>query len=227
MDESSDPAAVFACAMSLHDACVEYAGTHPSVNISASYNGRDEFLRQMMRVGNLFETWACGHVVFENLEDVWPYFLQDRFGDACIEVMDAGSFGQFDADDCLRVALKLWLPIRVDGLLPLPVCVESPNPLMKAEFQTLRIQTVRQELDENGGMVPFTEDDDPFDENYEAPIYGIYGVRSDGCWEHIAFRKSYHEARALVTALLPGIDVPEQVVAFVRRMAQRDAAEDP
>ena len=70
MDESSDPAAVFACAMSLHDACVEYAGTHPSVNISASYTGRDEFLRQIMRVGNLFETWACSHVDFEMLTDV-------------------------------------------------------------------------------------------------------------------------------------------------------------
>jgi hypothetical protein len=114
MVEQPDPAAVFACAMSLHDACVGRACSDPSVDISESYNGGDEFLRQMMRVGNLFEEWACEHIAFEELEDVWPYLLEDRFGAACLEVMDAGSFGMFDRDDCLRVAYGLRLPIRVD-----------------------------------------------------------------------------------------------------------------
>jgi hypothetical protein len=67
------------------------------------------------------------------------------------------------------------LPMRVDGLLPLPVCVEALNPFTEAEFHRLRIQTVRQELDESGEMVPFTEDDDPFDEHY--------GRRSSGFME--------------------------------------------
>jgi len=227
MDDSPDPASVFACAMSLHDACMECAGKDPSVDISAAYHGGDEFLRQMMRVGNLFETWACRYVDFEKLTDVWPYLLQDRFGGACIEVMDAGSFGRFDSNDCLRVAFKLRLPMRVDGLLPLPVCVEALNPLTGAELQRLRIQTVRQELDEDGEMVPFTEDDDPFDEKYEAPIYGIYGVRSDGCLEHIADRKSYHEARAMMIALLPSIEAPVEVVAFVNPDIRYDAAAGP
>jgi hypothetical protein len=227
MDDSPDPAAVFACAMSLHDACMECAGKDPSVDISAAYRGGDEFLRQMMRVGNLFETWACEHVDFEKLTDVWPYLLQDRFGSACIEVMDAGSFGRFDSNDCLQVAFKLRLPMRVDGLLPLPVCVEALNPFTEAEFQRLRIQTVRQELDADGEMVPFTEDDDPFDENYEAPIYGIYGVRGDGCLEHITDRKSYHDARAMMIALLPSIEVPVEVVAFVNPDTRHDAAAGP
>ena len=214
MDELPDAAAVFACALSLHGACMERAGTDPSFDISEAYHGGDEFLRQMMRVGNLFEAWACEHVAFENLADVWPYLLQDRFGGACLEVMDAGSFGQFDSNDCLRVAFRLRLPIRVDGLLPLPVCVETPNPLTGAEFQGFRIQTIRHELDEDGGVGVFSEDDDPFDENYGAPFYGVYGVRCDGSLEHIADRRSYQEARTLLAGLLPGIALPEHVVAF-------------
>jgi hypothetical protein len=227
MPDKNDPAAVFACAMSLHDACMECAGKDPSVDISAAYRGGGEFLRQMMRVGNLFETWACGHVDFEKLTDGWPYLLQDRFGAVCIEVMDAGSFGQFDSNDCLRVAFKLRLPMRVDGLLPLPVCVEALNPFTEAEFQRLRIQTVRQELDESDEIAPFTEDDDPFDENYGPPIFGIYGVRGDDCLEHIADRESYHQARALLISLIPGIDMPEEMVAFVKPDTRRDAAAGP
>jgi hypothetical protein len=214
MDEQPDPAAVFACAMSLHDACMERAGTDPSFDISEAYHGGDEFLRQMMRVGNLFEAWACEHVAFEALNDVWPYLLQDRFGGACLEVMDAGSFGQFDSDDCLRVAYKLRLPMWVDGTLPIPVHVEAANLMEGAEFQWLRIQTIRHELDEDGRVAAYSDDDDPFDENYGSPFYGVYGVRSDGSLEHIADRRSYQEARTLLAGLLPGVDFPERMVAF-------------
>ena len=186
----------------------------------------DSFMREVMRVGEIFENWACRHVAFGKLTDVWPYWLGDRFGGACLETMDADLLGNFDSDDCLCVALELRLPIWVDGSLPLPVCVEATNPSTEAEFQRLRIQTVRQELDDHRDTVPFTEDDDPFDENYGEPFFCVYGVRSAGCLEHIADRESYHEARALVTALLPGIDLPEEVVACVRRFTPRDAASD-
>ncbi len=219
MPELLDLAAVFACAKSLHDACLERADVDPKLNLSEAYQGMDTFMREVMRVASLFEEWACRHVVFDELSDVWPYLLEDRFGGACLEVMDADSLDGFDAGDCLRIAFKLRLPIRVDGSLPLPVCVEASNPLVGAEFHCLRIQTIRLELDEEGGMVPFTEDDDPFDENYGTPFFGIYGVSHDSLLEHIADRASYQEARSLLLRLMPIIQFPEFMVAGNRDMA--------
>jgi hypothetical protein len=226
MDEPNDPAAVFACALSLHTACMERANSDPGLNLSEAYQGMDSFMRELMRVGEMFETWACRHVAFENLTNVWPYLLEERFGDACLETMDADSLGSFDSDDCLRVAFKLRLPMWVDGSLPLPVCVEAPNPLSGAEFQHVRIQTVRQELDEEGGMAPFTEDDDPFDENYGAPVFGIYGVK-DALLEHITDRNTYQESRSLLVDLLPGFDFPEHAVAFANTLTPCGVASCP
>jgi hypothetical protein len=223
MDEQPDPAAVFACAKSLHDACLERANADPGLNLSEAYQGMDSFMRELMRVGEMFENWACRHVAFEKLTDVWPYLLEDRFGDACLETMYADSLGSFDSDDCLRVAFELRLPMWMDGSLPLPVCVEVPNPLSGAEFKRVRIQTVRQQLDEEGGIAPFTEDDNPFDEDYGAPIFGIYGVK-DALLEHIADRSTYQEARDLMTDLLPGIDFPEHAVAFASSLTPLGAA---
>lgn len=227
MSESPDPAAVFACALSLHAACVERVCSDHTVDISESYNGGDEFLRQMMRVGNMFETWACQYVAFDELVDVWPYLLEDRFGTACLEVMDAGSFAAFGKDDCLRVAYELRLPMRVDASLPLPVCVEAPNPLAGADFSKLRIQTIRRELDAEGDFAPFTEDDDPFDENYGAPIYAIHGVGTDGLLEYITDRATYQEARDLLARLLPGIGLPQEVIVFPRTLTPRGGSSSP
>ena len=215
MDALPDPAAVFACAKSLHDACVERAKLEPGLDLSDAYQGMDSFMRELMRVAEDFEKWACRHVAFQELEDVWPYLLEDRFGTACLEIMEADALAGFDADDCLRIAFKLRLPIRMDASLPLPLCVEVPNPMAGAEFQRLRIQTVRREWDEEGGVATFTEDDDPFDENYSTPVCGIYGETGDGM-EHLAERKTYAEARALLAKLLPGIGFPEEVIAFAR-----------
>ena len=185
------------------------------LDLSEAYQGMDSFMREVMRVGEEFEKWSCRHVVFDALDEVWPYLLEDRFGAACLEIMEADALMSFDADHCLRVAFKLRLPMRVDGSLPLPLCVEASNPVAGAEFQRLRIQTVRREWDEEGGVAAFTEDDDPFDENYSAPVCGIYGV-TEGGLECFAERKTYAEARALSAKLLPGIGFSEEVIAFAR-----------
>lgn len=211
MPVEPDPAAVLACAMSLHDACVAFAKAAPSVNLNTAYHGGDEFLRQMMRVGSLFETWAGEHVVFEHLTDPWPYLLQDRFGPACLEVMGAGQFGHFGEDDCLRVALGLRLPLRADGTLPVPVLVEAENPLHGAGFSRLRIQTWRKEVGEDGGICPYGEGDDPLDEEFGPPFSAVYGVRGDGRAEYLTDMVSYREAREWLVDLLPGIGLPESV----------------
>lgn len=212
MSENPDPAAVFAAAWSLHEACVVRAKSDPSINLSASYKGGDEFLRQVMRIGDLFERWACEHVKFTELEDVWPYHLQDDFGAACLEIYHAGSLMHFDLDDCLRVALKLRLPVRAGGRLPVPLCVDALNPNKGARFARFRIQTVRQPLDETGETEPFTAGDEPFDEGYGEPFFGIYGVTDDGLLEHIADLTGYDDASNLLISMMPEISLPREVV---------------
>lgn len=213
MDEPNDPAAVFACALSLHTACLKSAKNDPSVNLSEAYQGSDQFMREMMRVADLFETWACEHVAFEALDDVWPYLLENHFGDACLAFMEPGGFAGFDHDDCLRLAFRLQLPVWADCGVPVPVFVERAHPVSTSTFRFLRIRTVRDSMVENG-VDSFNAEDDPFDEEFSAPYFGIYGLEDDGTVEHIADRDSYAGARELMENLLPGIGFPERAVGM-------------
>ncbi|HEY8991523.1 MAG TPA: hypothetical protein VIM46_06075 [Luteolibacter sp.] len=113
----SDPAAAFAAASSLRAACDAAASADPSLNLSEANHGYDQFMREVMRIGTLFEAWACKHVVFEALGECWPYFLEDRFGTACLAVRSPESMNRFDEADCLHVAMELRLPVWLDGEL--------------------------------------------------------------------------------------------------------------
>ena len=203
----SDSAAVFGAALSLRQACREAAARDPHLNLSDCYNGMDEFMREVMRVGKCFEDWACRHVAFEELADVWPYFLEDKFGAACLAVMSPGGLAQFDDSDCLRVALHLRLPIRPHASLRLPVDVTAQNPAADAAFRMFRIQTARDAV-EGGFTEPFTADDDPSDEEMGEPYFSLYGVGADGLLEHIADRRTYSEAVTLAGKIAPGIEFP-------------------
>ena len=216
--EQLDPAAVFACALSLREACLKSAEANPQLNLSASYNGMDKFMREMMRVANLFESWACAHVVFEQMTDAWPYLMEVQFGSACLEFMQPGALAQFDESDCLRVALRLRLPIQADDNLRVPVDVRAPNPIGGSEFREFRIQTVRDDLAE-GDVAPFTTDDDPFDEEFGPPYFALYGVGDDGLLEHIADRDTYSDILSLARNLAPGVALPLKPICFSGRSA--------
>jgi hypothetical protein len=211
--ERGDPAAVLACALSLRTACLEKAKADPQLNLSEAYNGMDEFMRELMRVGTLFEDWACAHVVFEATSEVWPYFLEDRFGTACLEVVAPDGLEEFDSSDCLRVALHLGLPVRAEDGLPVPVDVQAPNPVVGSEFQEFRIRTMRKEFEEQEAF-PFTVSDDPFDEDFGAPYFAVYGVEEGGVLEHIADRKTYSAVLSLVRKLSPGVQLPLEPICI-------------
>lgn len=104
--EHLDPAAQFAVALSLWQACHDQAAKRQDLDLSVHFNGMDECMRVVMRIGDLFESWACEHVRFEGLSDVWPYLLQDRFGDVCLELIALEGLADFNEEDCLRVALE-------------------------------------------------------------------------------------------------------------------------
>jgi hypothetical protein len=208
-----DSAAVFACALSLREAVQKSVTADPHLNLSDSYNGMDGFMRELMRVATMFEAWACEHVVFDEMNDVWPYLMENKFGDACLEVLLPGALVQFDDSDCMRVALRLRLPVQVDDNLRLPVDVRAPNPIAGSEFRTFRIQTVRDAL-EDGDVVPFTTDDDPFDDEFGPPYFALYGVGNDGLLEHIADRKTYSEVLRLTRNLAPEVALPVRPICF-------------
>ncbi len=203
--QQPDPAAVFGAAVSLYQAVKEHAATTPKRNLSECYNGRDEFMRQVMRIATEFEMWSCQHVFFDELDDVWPYLLEDRFGEACVSVLGGPeTLLDFDTRSCLRVAHKLRLPVRTDTGLPVAIDVTAENPVTDAAFSKFRIQTVRDSLVDDF-VEPFTTDDEPFDDEYSAPYFGLYGIGNDDLLEHIADRATYSAAMELAGKLAPGI----------------------
>jgi hypothetical protein len=206
-DVQPDPAAVFGCALSLWRECHKYAEARPSLNLSECLNGIDELMRQVMRVGNQFEQWACLHISFDEVNDVWPYLLEDKFGVACLEIFNPDALTQFDEMDCLRVALHLNLPVMLDDKLPVPIDVRASNPISSSAFREFRIQTVRT-CGEDNAIAPFTVCDEPFDEEFGPPYFAIYGIEADGSLEHIADRSNYSDALDLVLKLAPGIQFP-------------------
>lgn len=203
--ESPDPAAVFASALSLWQECQKQAKSDRTINFSAGYNGFDEFMRQIMRVANQFESWACAHVNFNEISDVWPYLLQDKFGQQCLSAILPTGLAAFGESDCLRIAMRLRLPILQDEKLPLPVDLIAPNPLANSPFKKFRIQSVRNHID-GDDVSPYTWDDEPFDENFDVSYFALYGVGEDGLLEHIADRTTCAEAVNLALKIAPGID---------------------
>lgn len=204
---SPDPAAVFGAASSLWVEVKKRAAIDGKLKLSEAYNGMDELMRQVVRIASEFEAWACASVVFDELDDVWPYMLEDRFGEACLSVFFPDTLADFGQTDCLRVAWKLRLPIKIDAGLPVPVDVVAPNPVPAAAFREFRIQTVRNSSD-GEDVLPFTSDDEPFDEELGDPYFALSGVGEDGLLEHIADRSSYSAAVELACKLAPGIAFP-------------------
>ena len=135
VETSPDPAAVFGCAISLWHECKKPAKAAEKVNLSACYNGGDEFMRVVMRVATRFETWASDLVEFEELDDVWPYMMEDRFGAACVEVMGAENLASFNDSDCLRVALRLRLPVKLSAgfCIYIETICQGPVPIVSDE----------------------------------------------------------------------------------------------
>jgi hypothetical protein len=141
--------------------------------------------------------------------NVWPYLLEDKFGQACLAHIVPEGLPQFNESDCLWVALHLRLPVMLDDTLPIPLDVTVPNPIAGTGFREFRIQTVRNSL-EDGDVAPFVADDDPFDEEFGERYFGLYGVGEDGKLEHIADRKTYGEVLILARKLAPGIELPDK-----------------
>ena len=201
-EAAADPAAVFACANSLWDECRKATLNDQSLDLSSAYHGWDQLMREVMRIGDLFERWSCEHVDFEASGEVWPYMLGDRFGAACLEVLHPTELAAFDEQDCLRVAIRLKVPLASSNL-PVPVDLTARNPVADAGFESFRIQTVRTMFPDES-VVPFTVSDDPYDPDYSEPYFGIYGI-AGGELEHICDRESLVEALELVKKLAPGI----------------------
>ena len=52
---AADPAAVFACANSLWEECRKAALQDETLDLSSAYSGWDQLMREVMRIGDLFE----------------------------------------------------------------------------------------------------------------------------------------------------------------------------
>ncbi len=98
--------------MSVWKECHIQAALNSSINLSDAYAGIDGLMRNVMRVALMFEEWACLHVEFNELIDVWPYMMEDRFGKECLSILPFDNLSEFDEHDCRRIAVRLRLTLR-------------------------------------------------------------------------------------------------------------------
>ncbi|MGH7989589.1 MAG: hypothetical protein ACREDS_05250 [Limisphaerales bacterium] len=201
-----DSAAVFSAALSLWEVC-EKRWRQNNFNISECYNGVDEFMREVMRIANQFENWACEYVDFNEFDEVWPYMLGDKFGEMCLAVLPLNCLMEFNEQDCLRVAMQLHLPIISDSNLPVPFDFTASNPISGAGFSKFKIRTMRY-LVEDGESTPYLAGDEPFDENFNNYYFSLYGIEAGGALEHIADRQTYKEVLMLAQKIAPSISFP-------------------
>jgi hypothetical protein len=207
-NDPPDPAALFACAVSLRDAC-EQRAQQINHNLSEAFQGIDQFWREVMRIGGVFEEWACVHVVFEEMSDVWPYLLEEKFGTACLQRLELEDLSSFDTEDCLSVAMSLLLPLHYREGACLPLDVAAPNPVPGSPFAQWRIQTIRC-LTGDDDFEPLVYGDDPFDAEYDPPLVALYGMCVEGVVEHIKDFTTYADAVAFARKLAPGVDFPDE-----------------
>jgi len=106
------PAAIFAIALSLWREGQKNAAADSSINLSDAYSGMDGLMRHVMQVAVRFESWACAHVDFAQLTDIWPYLLEDRFGQECLSILLPENLTDFDEHDCRRIAARLKLTLK-------------------------------------------------------------------------------------------------------------------
>lgn len=108
-----DPAAEFAAALSLWSAIWKLP-RNEAYGLSEAYSGVDQLMREVVRIATLFEDWSCDHVAFEELDEVWPYLLEERFGEACLAFLGPLGMDRFGVADCESVATYLRLPFRAE-----------------------------------------------------------------------------------------------------------------
>lgn len=220
----ADPAAILGASLSLYASCMAQARAE-GANLSVAYQGGDQFMREVMRVAQEFELWACEHVNFDEWDEVWPYFLQDRFGPACVSILSAAGLASFSREDCVRISLRLGIPLRMDRSLPVPICAEAPIPTAGSPFHSLLIQTVRDSID--GELTcAYTRADEPFDDALGPIYFSLYGICQNGLLEHIASRQTYDEILALATALVPEIHFTAIARTWTARRSQRKHGSD-
>lgn len=149
-----DTAAIFGAAMSIFEEGRKLAKSNGN-DLSDAYSGHDEFMRQCMRVASEFEAWACKHVDFDALGEVWPYFMHDSFGRAALDAIGSECrLSEANGTEWPLIAGMLKLPLRQDrrGWIPYTVRPYS-NGNFCEELKTIQrlVGSISYEYEKRGG----------------------------------------------------------------------------
>lgn len=100
-----DLAAILCAAMSLRQSLEDYLDD----GISDEFEGADNGYRYCMERAIQFERWACDNIEFAEMEDVWPYWLEEHFGPLFVRY---AWNTDLDAIDWREFATRARLPVR-------------------------------------------------------------------------------------------------------------------
>jgi hypothetical protein len=107
-----DPAAILGAACSLKRVWIDDVDLETRLQLAQRLPGVDSVMREILQIATRFEVWACRNVDFEEWDEVWPYFLEAEFGEACVKALDLERLPIFGDVECAAIAKVLRLPLR-------------------------------------------------------------------------------------------------------------------
>lgn len=204
--ETSDLAGELAIAKGLFD----YLADKDDFDISEAYQGVDECMRRCMHLGRVFEVWACDHIHFDSLQNVWPYYLEDHIGPAIEKMFWEANHTipiMWDDSDLLSLAVNLRLPVLIAETTGSSMDIVWELPRSRpGEFQAYQVRTVRTTPDGEsvehysiGDAAHYNNDD-----NHSPILFALYGSldAEDPVWEFVFEMPSYEALRITAQRLL-------------------------
>lgn len=209
-----DPAAVLAICLGLVKECREEDAV---VDLSATFNGGDEFLRQVVRVATMFENWACAHVHFDALDTNWVYLLETRFAREFLMAFSVQHIMEFSSADCLVMARFLGLPVIYDATCPVPFdfymhgLEHETIEALKVEAKCLRFKdaTGGAERSSEAGVTMTWEHALERDEPLPVAYLQVSAKLRSAEWFDVARHDTWEQAARVLHLIAPGRNLPE------------------
>lgn len=235
---AQDPAAVFAIAHALFvllESKAAARGEHQQEDdnqesIWEDHGGQDGALRNFMSTASIFEAWACKHVAFDELADIWPYKLMDSFGEAWKKMAGENYYHRDHPHRnmthptpgpgmCYQLARLMELPVfyrENDELIPLLVHVQnlpSKQPDLGMDtvpVTTWRFSTVKVSLQSDGPTLlsryTVTSAEPKLNEHIELMLEA---VTANGSSVVVGYFPTYDDAAKHALSLNPDLELPE------------------
>jgi len=177
-------------------------------DISADYNGADEFSRRCLRAGIALDRWANKYVDWDEFTEVWPYYAEDVIGPAMMDLVTLGQTPSFFGT--IPAALKHKHLLALAAHMKLPIKVWTPGAWINLErsrgvpsspgFGTIQVRSVFTDKNETDAQW-WTQYHVQNCTEYKDIKYAVYVQNKEGLWDFMVEYDTYEECRQTIRFL--------------------------